>query len=480
MCGFIGIIGNGDVAEELYTGMLILQHRGQNGAGILTFDGNRFHIKKGGGLVSEVFNKDKISELKGNIGMGHVRYPTIGSSPERDAQPFQTSYPYGIGMAHNGNLVNYTELAEELTTKGRRQIRSKCDVEVIMKVFADELSKVEEENLDKKTSITALKSTMNRLNGSYSVVSIIARKGMLAFRDPHGIRPLVFGKKETKDGISYAFASESVALDVLGYKVIKDVEPGEAIFIDNDRKVTSEIIAKGKRAHCMFEWVYFARPDSVIENKGVYETRLNLGRELAKLWNSSGREADAVVPVPDSSRTAATTFANDTEVKYREGLIKNRYVGRTFIMPNNKERKSAIKLKLSPIILELRNKKLAVVDDSIVRGNTTKEITEILRKAGAEEVHIMVSCPPIKNPCYYGVDFPTRDELIASDRAVEGVNKKICADSLMYQTIDGLKRAIGLGDNICTACLTGEYPTDVSNYEKVLEETRKDEREEEE
>jgi amidophosphoribosyltransferase len=485
MCGYIGIIGpkGTDVAEEVYRALLLLQHRGQDGAGILTFDGKRFHLTKDAGLVTDVFNDTNIRELKGNIGIGHVRYPTVGAEPKIDAQPFRTSFPYGIGMAHNGNLVNYDELVKYLTDTCCRQIRSNCDAEVIMKVFADELSKVvREKNIKRQMAVEAIKNTMDLLNGSYSVVTIVATKGLIGFKDPHGIRPMIFGKKETDEGTYYAFASESVALDAIGYKVERDVKPGEAIFVGMDGKVRSEVVKQERPAPCMFEWVYFARPDSVIDKTGVYETRLNLGEELAKEWKKKKIDIDVVIPVPDTSRTAALTFAQAIKVPYREGLIKNRYVGRTFLMPTQQQRKNAVKMKLNPVILEIKDKRVALIDDSIVRGTTSKKIVDLVRAAGAKEVHFLSACPPIKFPCHWAIDMPTTQELIASREEVEEIRKHMGADSLTYQTLEGLYAALGRKkEQLCTGCLTHDYPTPVSEEQsEVLENARKSERGEDE
>jgi len=478
MCGIIGIIGSSDVAKEIHTGLLVIQHRGQDSCGIVTSDREQLYVEKGPGLVSEFFNDGKLALLKGNMGVGHVRYPTVGSNSLRDSQPLITGHP-SMGMAHNGNIVNYSELYDYLT-KQERKVISGCDAEIILKLLATEILELTlDYKLDPKTIFTALESVMGRVNGSYSVAAVVSRNGLLGFRDPHGIRPMVFGKKEVDGETRYAFASESVALDVMDYKVIKDLEPGEAIFIDEDLNVTSKIIKQGKKAHCFFEWIYFARPDSVIENKGVYQVRLNLGRELARLWVENDFEADITTPVPDSGRTAASTFSTETNARYREALLKNRYVGRTFIMPTNEIRKDMIKLKLNPIIRETRGKSIALIDDSIVRGNTSRQIIDLLKKAGAKEVHFFSTAPPLKYPCYYGIDFSTHGELIASNKAVSEIEKDIGADSLTYQTIEGLKRAVGLEGNICTACLTGEYPTEVGKYKENLEKTRACERSEE-
>lgn len=467
MCGFIGITGEREAAYELFTGMLTLQHRGQSSSGMLTFGHDEFFLKKKVGLVSEGFNLDNLKRMHGNIGLGHVRYPTIGSDPHRDAQPFTTYTPYGIGMAHNGNLVNFDEVKDWLYDNYQRRLRSKCDVEAIMKVFSVELFKqVHDKDFTPEKIFEAVKGSMDVLNGGYSCVSIIAGKGLVGFRDPNGIRPMVFGKKEVDGKTSYAFASETVALEVNGYEIIRDVKPGEVFFIDNDLNIHSKVVKDPSPKHCMFEWVYFARPDSVIEKEGVYEARLKLGRELAKEWEKKEKEIDVVIPVPDTSRTAALSFAKEIGVPYREGLIKNRYSWRTFIMPTQEQRESAVRLKLNPIIKEIKGKKVALVDDSIVRGTTSKKLISLVKKAGVEEIHFLSSCPPIKFPCYYAIDFADKNELIGGEKEIEEIRKEIGADSLTYQTIEGLKNALDMDDELCLACLNGNYPTKVTEEQK--------------
>jgi amidophosphoribosyltransferase len=475
MCGIIGIINSDNLAADLYNALFTIQHRGQDSAGILTFDGSEIHLKKGLGLVGQAFSDEDVRGLKGRVGIGHVRYPTIGSDNRKDCQPFFVNYPYGIGMAHNGNLVNYEGLRRELIRKHNRMLTSKCDIELTLNLFATELinnGKIK----GSERIFAALASLMKRLNGSYSVVSVIASEGLLAFRDPNGIKPLVFGKrKEPSGATSYAFCSESVALDILGYKVVKDVAPGEAILVTHDLKVKSRVIRREKPAPCMFEWVYFARPDSVIEKKSVYGVRLALGTELARTWKKRGLKADIVIPVPDTSRTAALAFSAESGIAPREGLIKNRYSQRTFIMGTQSGREKAVKMKLNPIILELKGRRVAIIDDSLVRGTTSKKIVKLVRDAGAKEVHFLLTCPPIKYPCFYGIDMPTRAELIASAKSPDEIARAIGADSVVYQTLQGLKKAIGL--RVCTACLDGRYPTRVTEDDvRGIEEARETER----
>lgn len=459
MCGIVGIAGQKKVVDDIYTGLLAIQHRGQDSAGIATFE-DGFHLKKGNGLVLNVFNAKNMSRLVGNIGIGHVRYPTIGGLGAEDAQPFIINTPFGIALAHNGNLVNFFELRDKLIHHDFRYLNSNCDAEVILNLFAQELYKEKLGDFRPELLFKALARSCNQLIGSYSVVALIARKGMLAFRDPHGIKPLVIGRCDD----SFAVASESVVFDHLGYKFIDDVGPGEAIFIDLEGNVARKVIKKASPAPCIFEYVYFARPDSVIDGIGVYEARLRLGRELASEVKRSGIEPDVVFPVPDTARAAVTALAEELGLVHREGLIKNRYIGRTFIMPTQETRKISIRFKLNPIRSEIEGKKVLVVDDSIVRGNTAREIVQLIRNAGAQEVYYASYSPPLRYPCLYGIDMQTRGEFVARDKTIDGIQRMIGADRLIYQTIDGLIRGVGRGrDHFCTGCFTGSYPTVIPN-----------------
>ncbi|MCD6414102.1 MAG: amidophosphoribosyltransferase [Candidatus Diapherotrites archaeon] len=437
MCGIIGI-SDGD-STQVYAGLYALQHRGQDSCGILTYDKEEFYLKKAPGLVTEAFTENSLRELKGNMGIGQVRYPTVGGDFSRDAQPFFSTSPVSIGIAHNGNIANYAKIRKKVG-----KLTSWCDVEVILNILANELSA-------EKDIFAAVASVMSQVNGAYSVVSIVDKVGMVVFRDPFAIRPLVEG-----EGV---FASESVALDIIGKKLEGDVKPGECIVI-NDGSVERRRLVKEKPRHCMFEYVYFSRPDSIVEGKSVYEVRVNMGRELAKKWD---KDADVVVPVPDTARAAAFGFSEETGIPYREGLIKNRYVGRTFIMPSQSSRENAVRIKLNPIKNVLKGKKVVLVEDSVVRGTTSKNLIDLVRSAGAKEVHFAVSCPPIRWPCFYGIDMTRKGELFAAnvEDAEKELAKKIGADSVIYQTLDGLKKAIGI-PNLCTACIDGNYPTDVS------------------
>ncbi len=469
MCGIIGILGSENVSSELYTGLFAIQHRGQDGAGMYLADDENTKLKKDEGLVGDIFEKNDLEKLDGDRGIGHVRYPTIGSDAERDAQPFMVEEPIEMGMAHNGNIVNYQELIDEYDLS----LDSTCDLELILHVFAKELEK--EEKVDEDALFSAVERTMENLNGSYSVVTLIPGIGLFAFRDPRGIRPFIIGKKVTLDGTSFALASENTVLDILGYKVLRDVMPGEAILIREDKSYLSRQIKNIMPKHCMFEWVYFARTDSTIEDINVYEARFRLGRELAKEWKKNRHNLDVVIPVPDTARTHALALAEELDVPYREGLIRNRYIGRTFIMPDQASRETAVKTKLNPIIEEVKGKKIGLVDDSIVRGTTSKKLVHLMRDCAAEEVHFLVGCPPIVSPCYYGIDIPTKRELKASTNSIKEIRKDIDADSLTYLTIDGLVRALGKDrDELCLACLDDNYPTqvreDIRDYFKNMRE----------
>ncbi|MBD3414020.1 MAG: amidophosphoribosyltransferase [Candidatus Aminicenantes bacterium] len=463
MCGIIGIYGSNDVFEDLYQGILAIQHRGQDSAGIVTYDG-RFHTKKGNGLVIDIFDQENVRRLKGNIGIGHTRYPTIGGGGGEDAQPFFVNSPFGIIMAHNGNVVNYSELKTELFEKYRRILNSDNDVEVILNVFASELDKQKTKTLKPHHIFKAVKGVFEKVRGSYSVVAYIAELGLVAFRDPFGIKPLVYGERE--DGLlrSYAFASESVSLNLMNFTNIKDVKPGEILFLDNNRKLHKTRIQTKHHTPCLFEWVYFARPDSIIDGVNVYKCRINLGRLLAEEIKKHDLNIDVVIPVPDSARDAAIEISRKLGLKYREALVKNRYIGRTFIMPSEKSRRSSIKQKLNPITSEFKNKNVLIVDDSIVRGNTSRSIIEMARACGAKKVFFASYSPPLRFPCVYGIDMQTHTEFVARDLSKEQVAKKINADKVIYQPLDCLKKAVQMENpnltEFCGACFEGHYPTD--------------------
>jgi len=457
MCGIIGLTGQERAIDRIYPGLLALQHRGQDAAGAATFE-NGFQLKKGNGLVFNVFNAKNIERLNGNTGIGHVRYPTVGAGSAEDAQPFIITAPYGIALAHNGNLVNFFELKKDLIENELRYLNSNCDAEVILNVLSVELTRMDLKKLSSDKLFAALRKVYERLNGSYAVVSIIANKGLLAFRDPKGIKPLAMGS----NGSSFCFASESVALDLLGYDEINDVKPGQAVFIDGANNSHIEQIATSDNAACIFEYVYFARPDSIIDGIGVYEARLRLGDELGKICKQEGIKPDVVMPIPDTARGAALMVADVLGVKHREGLIKNRYIHRTFIMPTQEKRIEAVRLKLNPIKPEIKGKNVLLVDDSIVRGNTSREIISLVRSAGAKKVYYALYSPPLRFPCVYGIDMQTKGEFIARDKSVEEIRRSINADALVYQTEEGLIKGVGAGSRgFCTACFTGRYPTEI-------------------
>ncbi len=464
MCGITGIInqGNDQVFGDLYRGMHAIQHRGQDAAGILTFS-NRFHLVKGRGLVRDVFGADDARVLTGNMGIGHVRYPTTGKGSWEDVQPFWTSTPYGIGMAHNGNLTNFHSLKEHFRKVYRSHINSDCDVEGLLCLLGDELLNQNGESLKPGNVFDAIEGVFNRANGAYSVIGMIAGRGMFAFRDPHGIKPLIMGFRRGASGKSCCFASESVVIDMLDYHDTSDLSPGEAVFIEPDCTVHRKVISPKLHTPCIFEWVYFARPDSFIDKVSVYKTRKRLGEKLARSWKQSAPPVDVVVPVPESATTAALSMANALDVPYREALVKNRYIGRTFIMPRDSNRPDSVRMKLNPIQIEFEGKDVLLLDDSIVRGNTSKNIIAIARKAGAKKVHMASYSPPLEHPCVYGIDMSTNKEFVARGKDVDGIARTIGADHLLYQEIDDLEAAATEGNpdvkNFCTACFTGEYPT---------------------
>ena len=461
MCGILGIVDGEDVVRQLYAGLMTLQHRGQDAAGIMAYDG-RFNLKKGNGLVRDVFNAKNLARLRGPTGLGHVRYPTVGGGGADDAQPFYVNAPFGISLIHNGNLTNYSALKDELYRRDFRHLDSTCDAEVILNVLADELSREQLRHFSPQSAFRAVRRVSVRIEGAYSVLAIVGSKGMLAFRDPLGIKPAIFGRNV--DG--WAFASESVALDVLGYEVQRDVRPGEAIFVDPEGSFHSEQLFPPRPRHCIFEWVYFARPDSVIDGLSVYETRLRLGQELANVCREQGISADVVIPVPDTARAAALSLAAALGVTFREGLIKNRYIGRTFIMPGDRLRRASVRHKLNPIKSEIAGKRVLLVDDSIVRGNTSREIVSMVREAGAKEVYFGSYSPALRYPCVYGIDMSTRGEFIARDKSTDQIEQMIGADRLIYQTIRGLESGVAGGEErlgtFCMACFDGHYPTEIS------------------
>lgn len=468
MCGILGIVAKSPANQLLYDGLLMLQHRGQDASGIVTAQGNTFYMHKGCGLVRDVFRTRNMRALTGNIGIGHVRYPTAGSaSSSAEAQPFYVNSPFGIVLSHNGNLTNAKQLNQELFKADLRHVNTNSDSEVLLNVLAHELQEsTRNYQLDPATIFAAVSGVHKRCRGAYAVVAMIAGYGLLAFRDPYGIRPLVFGTVENEMGNEYLIASESVALDTLGFELIRDIEPGEAIFIDEAGNFyNKQCAAKHSLNPCIFEYVYLARPDSVIDGISVYETRLNMGEHLAEKITKTMHhlDIDVVIPIPDSSRPSALQLANRLGVDFREGFVKNRYVGRTFIMPGQQQRRKSVRQKLNAMSIEFRGKNVLLVDDSIVRGTTSREIVQMAREAGARKIYFASAAPPVRYPNVYGIDMPTRQELIATDRSTEDICNEIGADYLIYQDLDALNHAVSkvspVMKNFETSCFNGDYIT---------------------
>jgi amidophosphoribosyltransferase len=475
MCGFIGIYGPDgvDVANEVYEGLLAVQHRGQDAAGIVTFT-DSFHVKKGLGLVLEIFDEHNMRRLRGNLGVGHVRYPTVGSGIQDDAQPFHVTFPVGTAMAHNGNVTNFNELREKYFKNTGMRLNSSCDLEVILFVFARALSeRIRPGHATSAEDVFhAVRKVYEEVKGAYSVVATIADGGLVAFRDPYGIKPCVFGEKQTPEGRWFACASETVVLDVNGYKRSFDLDAGEAVFVGHDRKVVRRKLSDKPHRPCIFELVYFARPDSLLDDVSVYKTRRRFGEALARQWKAEGAPTpDAVIPVPDSSRDAALAMAMELGVPYREGLVKNRYIGRTFIMPNQARRTSSIRRKLNPIPLEFDGKDVLLVDDSIVRGNTARRIVSMAREAGAKKVYLASCSPPLVAPCPYGVDMATKKEFVATNKTHAEIAEQLGVDHLVYLDRDAMNAAARAGnpkiEKFCNACFTGEYPTGDLTVERL-------------
>ena len=479
MCGIAGIFSHKQVSAELYDSIIHLQHRGQDAAGIMTYD-DRMHKEKGLGLAREIFSEDTMKLLTGNIGISHNRYPTHGGFSHGEVQPFWTSVPYGIALAHNGNLTNYSELAESVTKEETRYLNTTSDTEVLLHVFADGLHK----EIPPKSSedffellCESVKNINNKVQGAYSVVSIIIGKGLVVFRDPHGIRPLVKGERSNGNGgKDYIFSSENTMFYPLGYTPTGTVLPGELIYIDESGKVFSRRLNKKKFSPCIFEYVYFSRPDATLNDVSVYRSRLRMGQNLAQAWKEKypKKTPDIVIPAPSTANTAALSFANELGVRYSEGLYKNHFIGRTFIMPGQSERKKSVKYKLVPQETEIRDKKVLIMDDSIVRGNTSKEIVRMLKDFGAREVYFASACPPVKFPCYYGVDMPTKRELIAGNKDEDEIEKFLGVDALLYQNIGDLVEAVTRKgdhhiDRSCMACLDGNYITNDITEERIIE-----------
>ncbi|HZV64176.1 MAG TPA: amidophosphoribosyltransferase [Telluria sp.] len=467
MCGIVGVVSNNPVNQLLYDALLLLQHRGQDAAGIATNHSSMFSMHKANGLVRDVFRTRNMRSLAGNSGIGHVRYPTAGSSSEEEAQPFYVNAPFGITLAHNGNLTNWEQLKTEMFKNDRRHINTDSDSEVLLNVLAHEIQEATTGLLlDPAAVFKAVTVLHRRVRGAYAAVAQIADHGLLAFRDPFGIRPLCIGTHETDNGTEYLVASESVALEGMGFRFLRDIAPGEAVFIDMDGKLHARQCADNPSLNpCAFEYVYLARPDSILDGASVYATRLKMGEYLAekirKEFNSG--EIDVVMPIPDSSRPAAIQLALKLGIEYREGFIKNRYIGRTFIMPGQAARKKSVRQKLNAIGSEFKGKNVLLVDDSIVRGTTSREIVQMAREAGAKNVIFASAAPPVLFPNVYGIDMPTRDELIAYGRSHEEVCREITADALVYQDVEALKRSISDVNpalrNFEASCFDGVYVT---------------------
>ena len=469
MCGILGLVGQAPANQLLYDGLLLLQHRGQDAAGIGTSSGRTFAVHKGSGLVRDVFRTRNMRALPGCTGIGHVRYPTAGSAVSlEEAQPFYVNAPFGITLAHNGNLTNTEALKQELFQRDRRHINTDSDSEVLLNVLAHELDKrAQGVTLDPDTIFQAVAALHGRARGAYACVAEIAGYGLLAFRDPLGIRPLCYGVAEAENGrTEYLVASESVALEGLGFRLVRDLEPGEAIFIDRDGGFHSRAYDKaGPLSTCIFEYVYFARPDSVIDGASVYDVRLRLGEKLAATVEQQLRleDIDVVIPIPETSRPSAMQLAGRLGLAYREGFIKNRYVGRTFIMPGQATRRKSVRQKLSPMETEFQGKSVLLVDDSIVRGTTSREIVEMVRAAGARKVYIASAAPEVRYPNVYGIDMPTREELIANGRSAEEIAAEIGVDGIVFQNLDDLEHVVKkLNPGIRSfdsSCFNGVYQT---------------------
>lgn len=444
MCGIVGISATVEVNQLLFDAMAVLQHRGQDAAGMVTLDNNRFFLRKKNGLVNSIFRTSHMTHLRGKAGIGHIRYPTAGTSSSAEAQPFYVNSPYGIALAHNGNLTNAEGIKNDLFFSDLRHINTHSDSEILLNVFAHEISKSNGHSLQADDIFRAVTGVYHRCKGGYAVIAMINGHGILGFRDPYGIRPLVYGQRETPAGIEYMIASESVALDALGFELIRDVAPGEVVYIDETGKLHTFQCVPGKKYSCMFEYVYLARPDSIIDGISVYQSRLKMGQTLGNkiLRDWPEHDIDVVMPIPDTSRNSALELAARLKLPYREGFVKNRYIGRTFIMPGQSVRKKSVKQKLNAISQEFMGKNVLLVDDSIVRGTTSQQIVDMAREAGARKVYFCSAAPAIRFPNVYGINTPTSEELIAFGRTDKEVEQKIHADKLIYQELEDLKKAV--------------------------------------
>lgn len=483
MCGIVGIVASSPVNQSLYDALTVLQHRGQDAAGIVTINEGNFKQRKANGLVKDVFETKHMMRLKGNIGIGHVRYPTAGSSSAAEAQPFYVNSPYGIVLAHNGNLTNVQDLVKTCK-KNHRHVNTTSDSEVLLNIFAHEISQCDSQKIQPEDIFKAVKNVNAQIRGAYGVVSLIIGVGLVAFRDPNGIRPLVLGSRTGEKGMTeYMVASESVALDILGFKLVRDVAPGEAIFISEQGVLHSEICAeKTSLRPCIFEYVYFARPDSIMNGVSVYAARVHMGTMLGEKIKNEYKDLDidVVIPIPETSCDIAVEIARCLGVPYRQGFVKNRYIGRTFIMPGQKQRKKSVKNKLNPIPSEFKGKKVLLVDDSIVRGTTSGQIVDMAHEAGAEKVYFASAAPEIRYPNVYGIDMPSSQELIAYGKSVDEVCTLIRAEGLIYQSLEDLEKAVRMENpelkEFETSVFNGTYITnDIDeNYLNYLDKVRND------
>ncbi len=482
MCGIVGIVGTTPVNQSIYDALTVLQHRGQDAAGICTIESNRFRLRKANGLVKDVFEARHMQRLQGEVGIGHVRYPTAGSSSASEAQPFYVNSPFGITLAHNGNLTNANEVREKLFDKDRRHINTTSDSEVLLNVLAHEIDTVRG-NVTSEDVFRAVMNVHRTIRGAYAVVAMIIGHGMIAFRDPKGIRPLCLGKREVKGQTEYMVASESVALDAVGFDFIRDVLPGEAVYVTFDGELFTHQCADNPTLNpCMFEYVYFARPDSFIDKISVYAARVEMGKKLGERIRDeyAHLDIDVVIPIPETSCDIALQIAQAIDIPYRQGFVKNRYVGRTFIMPGQQQRKKSVRRKLNAIRSEFKDKNVLLVDDSIVRGTTSEQIIEMARDSGANKVYMVSAAPEIRFPNVYGIDMPSANELIAHGRDNEQICKYIGADELIFQTLDDLVEAVRIGNpeitKFETSVFSGEYVTGDINqqYLEYLESLRGD------
>lgn len=484
MCGVIGVVGHEAVNKTIYDGLLLLQHRGQDAAGIMTCNHEgRLFLRKSLGLVRDVFHTRHMLRLLGEMGIGHVRYPTAGSASSAEAQPFYVNSPFGIALAHNGNLINADKLKQDLFDEDLRHINTGSDSEILLNVFAHELHRYSQTRLTAEDIFYAIAAVHRRIKGAYSIVAMIAGKGVIGFRDPYGIRPLIYGSRMTEKGIEHMIASESVALEGSGFGIVRDLMPGEAVFIGKEGKVHfCQCADKPVYSPCIFEYVYFSRPDTIIDGISVHKSRMRMGEKLAQKIRREWPEHDieVVVPIPDTSRTSALELALNLNVTYREGFIKNRYIARTFIMPGQKERKRSVRQKLNPISLEFVDKNVLLVDDSIVRGTTSQQIVQMARDAGARKVYMASAAPPVRYPNVYGIDMPAASEFVAHGRNEDEIAALIGADKLIYQDLEDLVDAVRQGnpaiEHFDCSCFNGVYVTGGvdEEYLKELENIRND------